>query len=236
MIRPGRPSPTITAATDLGLPVRQPRTTSHVIQTPRRRKAVPDKEAHAWLQARAAVLVARISDRGMVLSHDAARTLLAERHAAVSRKLGVSEQSAQHLLDDSAIDTLAGEIVGTFTDEEPGEDLFTLARTAHISVSVFGRLVSGLAEALLFYQTSTTTSTAERDARQRETAQLLSIAGMVQAEHTQGPIAAPPPLFTRIARTLTTVADFTDNEALAQALRRDATRARSAAAAAPAPD
>lgn len=176
---------------------------------------MPEKAAHAWLQARAAVLVARISDRGMVLSHDAARTLLAERHAAVSRKLGVSEQSAQHLLDDAAIDTLAGEIVATFTDEEPGEDLFTLARTAHISVSVFGRLVSGLAEALLFYQTSTTTSTAERDARQRETAQLLSIAGMVRRAHPRSDCRSPP-LFTRIARTLTTVADFTDNEALAQ--------------------
>ena len=189
----------------------------------------------AWLAERAAVLVARIHDRGMVLSHDAAATLLAERHATVARQLGVSERSAAPLLDDAAVDGLADEMVASFTDEEPGENLFDLARTAHISVSVFGRLISGLAETLLFYQSTRATNAAERAARQRETAQLLSIAGMVQAEHTQGPIAAPPALFARIARTLTTAADLTDNDALTQALRRDATRARTAATAAPPP-
>lgn len=194
---------------------------------------MPDTQA--WLAERAAVLVARINDRGMVLSHDAAATLLAERHATVARQLGVSERSAAPLLDDAAVEGLADEIVASFTDEEPGENLFDLARTAHISVSVFGRLISGLAETLLFYQSATATNAAERAARQRETAQLLSIAGMVQAEHTQGPIAAPPALFARIARTLTTAADLTDNDALTQALHRDATRARTAATAAPPP-
>lgn len=194
---------------------------------------MPDTQA--WLAERAAVLVARINDRGMVLSHDAAATLLAERHATVARQLGVSERSAAPLLDDAALDGLADEIVASFTDEEPGENLFDLARTAHISVSVFGRLISGLAETLLFYQSTPATSAAERAARQRETAQLLSIAGMIQAEHTQGPLAAPPALFARIARTLTTAADLTDNDALTQALRRDATRARTAATAAPPP-
>jgi hypothetical protein len=193
---------------------------------------VPDKQAQAWLHERAALLVALISDRGMVISHDAACTLLAERHASVARQLGVSERSAQSLLDDAGLDGLASSIVTSFTDEEPGENLFTLARTAQISVSVFGRLVSGLAETLLFYQNTTAASTAERAARQHETAQLLSIAGMLQAEHTHGPIAAPPALLARMARTLTTAADLTDNEALTQALRRDATRARTAAAAA----
>ena len=187
-----------------------------------RRNALPDKQA--WLDERAAVLIARISDRGMVLSHEAACTLLAERHATVASQLGISERSAQPLLDHAALDALADEIVASFTDEEPGENLFALARTVHISVSVFGRLISGLAETLLFYQSTTATTAAERAARQRETAQLLSIAGMIQAEHTQGPIAAPP--------ALTTAADLTDNDALTQALRRDATRARTAATAA----
>lgn len=195
-----------------------------------RRNALPDKQA--WLDERAAVLIARISDRGMVLSHEAACTLLAERHATVASQLGMSERSAQPLLDHAALDALADEIVASFTDEEPGENLFALARTVHISVSVFGRLISGLAETLLFYQSTTATTAAERAARQRETAQLLSIAGMIQAEHTQGPIAAPPALLARIARTLTTAADLTDNDALTQALRRDATRARTAATAA----
>lgn len=135
---------------------------------------MPDTQA--WLAERAAVLVARINDRGMVLSHDAAATLLAERHATVARQLGVSERSAAPLLDDAALDGLADEIVASFTDEEPGENLFDLARTAHISVSVFGRLISGLAETLLFYQSTTATNAAERAARQRETAQLLSTA------------------------------------------------------------
>lgn len=192
---------------------------------------VSDKQAQAWLRERAAVLVARISDRGMVFSRDAACALLAERHVTVARQLGISARSAQPLLDDAALDALASELVASFRDEEPGEDLFTLPRTARLSVSVFGRLVSGLAETLLFYQSTTAVSPTEGAARQREAAQLLSIAGMVQAEHTHGPIAAPPALFTRMARTLTTAADLTDNEALSQALRRDSTRARSAAAA-----
>ena len=98
-------------------------------------------------------------------------------------------------------------------------------------MSVFGRLISGLAETLLFYQSTPATSAAERAARQRETAQLLSIAGMI-LPNTPRPPGCSPALFARIARTLTTAADLTDNDALTQALRRDATRARTAATAA----
>ena len=69
---------------------------------------------------------------------------------------------------------------------------------------------------------------ADRRARIHETAQLLLLAGLIQSDHDHGPIAAPPAMFSRIARTLTTVAELTDNAGLAQALRRDAMRARSA--------
>ena len=198
-----------------------------------------DNQKQGWLEARATQLVARIGEHGMVLSQHAAMTLLRERHATVSSQLGISERSARHLLDDAAIGTLAKEIVATFTDEEPGENLFDLPRTAHISVASFGRLISGLAETLLFFQNHPTAIASERDARLRETAQLLSLAGMVQAEHAQGPVAAPPALLTRIARMLTTAAELTDNEALSHTLRRDGIRARSAGSSItppPAPD
>jgi hypothetical protein len=181
-----------------------------------------------WLNEYATKLVERIGARGMTLSHEAAKALLIERHRTASQQLGISERSAQENLDDATLDALAEDLVATFADEEPGGDLFALPRTACISVSSFGRLISALAEAILFFETHPINDEADRRARIHETAQLLSLAGLIQSDHDHGPIAAPPAMFSRIARTLTTVAELTDNAGLAHALRRDAMRARSA--------
>lgn len=173
------------------------------------------------LREAAAGLVERVSERGMTLTVDVAESFLRERNYSAARRLGVDEQNTRRYLDE-----LADELVSTFADEAPGTNLFDLPRTAHISVANLGRLIAGLAETIQFYGTFQGIDDDDRRARIHETAQLLSLAGLVQADHTVGPVAAPPAMLARIARTLTTVADLTDHTDLAAALRRDAMRAR----------
>lgn len=188
-----------------------------------------------WLHGCAADLVTRVRERGMTLTLDAAETFLVARHSIAAKQLGISEDSARPYLDDAALDALADRLVAAFATEEPGGDLFTLPRTAHISVASFGLLIAGLAETLLFFVASPSMDEADRRARIHEAIQLLSLVGLIQSAHTDGAIAAPPAMFSRIARTLTTAADLTDNANLAVALRRDAMRARTAVAAADKP-
>lgn len=175
-----------------------------------------------WLHESANALAKRVEERGMILPVETAEAFLAERHHTAATELGVGERSARQFLDDDMLDELADHLVGTFADEEPGSDLFTLPRTAHITVASFGRLIAGLAETIQFLGTCRGIDDSDRRARIRETAQLLSLAGLLQADHTGGPIAAPPAMFSRIARTLTTTADMTDDADLAATLRRDA--------------
>jgi hypothetical protein len=169
-----------------------------------------------------------VRERGMTLTVDAAETFLAERHYTAANQLGISEDSARPYLDEAALDELAERLVATFATEEPGGDLFALPRSARISVSSFGRLIAGLAETLLFFESYPAIDDSDRRARLHETTQLLSLAGLIQSDHEGGAIAAPPAMFMRIARTLTTVAELTDNTVLAKAMHRDATRARTA--------
>ncbi|WP_286085692.1 hypothetical protein [Mycolicibacterium goodii] len=129
--------------------------------------------APSWLHERAAGLVARVGERGMTLTVEAAETILAERHTTAAAQLGVTERTARAHLDDAALDALADRLVATFANEEPGSDLFTLPRTAHISVASFGLLVAGLAETLLFLESHRARSprrmAASRPSRQRST-------------------------------------------------------------------
>lgn len=187
-----------------------------------------NRQGIRWLRDSAAGLVERVGARGMTLTLDAAETFLAERHFTAAQNIGVSERAARPYLDGQALDELADRLVATLAAEEPGGDLFTLPRSARISVASFGLLVAGLAEVIQFYGIYPAIDDDDRRARIHETAQLLSLAGLVQSDHAGGPVAAPPAMFARIARTLTTVADLTDNAELARALRRDAMRARAA--------
>ncbi|WP_236734839.1 hypothetical protein [Mycolicibacterium peregrinum] len=168
-----------------------------------------------------------MSKRGMTLTVEVAESFLTEQNRSASPKLGIDERNSRQYLDDDTLDELADELVSTFADEAPGSNLFDLPRTAHVSVANLGRLIAGLAEAIQFFGTFQEIDAADRRARIHEIAQLLSVAGLVQSDHTIGPVAAPSAMFARIARTLTTVADLTDNHDLAAALRRDAMRARS---------
>ncbi|MDQ1247255.1 MAG: hypothetical protein QG597_1625 [Actinomycetota bacterium] len=185
-----------------------------------------------WLAEAAAALADRVTQRGMTLPVAAAGEFLAQQTSAVADLLGVS--SGRHstpYLNDTVLDDLADQIVAAYAAEEPGADLFALPRSAHVSVSSLGRLISGLAETLLFFDAYAPISDADRSARRYETTQLLSLVGLIQSEHTEGGnITAPPAVLARIARTLTAVAEMTDDAVLAAALRRDAIRAHTAAA------
>ncbi|OBB86781.1 hypothetical protein A5779_00180 [Mycolicibacterium peregrinum] len=181
----------------------------------------------SWLREAAVGLTERVSKRGMTLTVEVAESFLTEQNRSASPKLGIDERNSRQYLDDDTLDELADELVSTFADEAPGSNLFDLPRTAHVSVANLGRLIAGLAEAIQFFGTFQEIDAADRRARIHEIAQLLSVAGLVQSDHTIGPVAAPSAMFARIARTLTTVADLTDNHDLAAALRRDAMRARS---------
>ena len=181
----------------------------------------------SWLRKAAAGLTERVSKRGMTLTVEVAESFLREQNHSTARELGIDERNSRQYLDDDTLDELADELVSTFADEAPGSNLFDLPRTAHVSVANLGRLIAGLAEAIQFYGTFRQIDDADRRARIHEIAQLLSLVGLIQSDHTVGPVAAPPAMLARIARTFTTVADLTDNDDLAAALRRDAMRARS---------
>lgn len=185
-----------------------------------------------WLRNCAIGLSERVEDRGLSLSVDAAETFLAERHITAAEHLGISPRAARQFLDDAALDELADRLVADFADEAPGGDLFSLPRTATITVTSFGRLVAALAETIQFYWQYAAIDDADRSARIHEIAQLLSLAGLIQSQSddpTQHGIIAPPAMFTRIARILDTAAALTHNQDLGRTLAADSARARAAA-------
>ena len=126
----------------------------------------------------------RAEDRGLSLSVDAAETFLAERHITASEHLGLSPRAARQFLDDTVLDELADRLVADFADEAPGGDLFSLPRTATITVTSFGRLVAALAETIQFYEQYAAIDATDRSARIHEIAQLLSLAGLIQNQRS----------------------------------------------------
>ena len=83
----------------------------------------------------------------------------------------MSPRAARQFLDDAALDELAERLVADFADESPGGDLFSLPRTATITVTSFGRLVAALAETIQFYEQYAAIDAADRSARIHENAQ-----------------------------------------------------------------
>lgn len=181
------------------------------------------------LRHAAVQLTARVNELGMLLTTEAAEGFLHKHYSRRAAQLGIAGPPGPGDYDEVVLDSLAAQLVASFADEQPGGDLFTLPRSAHISVDAFGRLIAGLAESLLFYFTFDDISATARRERQREIGELLSVGGLMQAEHAGGEISAPPAWFLRTARTLTTVSDLTDNRDLADTLCGDALRARAAA-------
>lgn len=145
-----------------------------------------------WLRALAADFIARVNDRGMTLSMPAAETLLAERISSLAGDLRISERSARAYVDHVALDGLAESLVASFHDEAPAADLFALPRTSAMAVSDYGRLVAALAECAQFFGTATQLGAEECRSRVLETAQLLALAGLMQAEHGGNDIAPLP--------------------------------------------
>jgi len=181
------------------------------------------------LRESAIELAARVEERGLLLSVDAAEAFLAERHASVVERLGLSERSARQYLDEGTLRELADQLVADFAEEAPGADLFALARSSSVSVSRFGRLIAALAESILFFEQHAGIDDVDREGRVREVAELLSVAGVLQSQGGVGAVAVPPALCRRIARVLDGVAALTDDAELASAVAGDAAIARAAA-------
>ena len=103
------------------------------------------RNSQNWLRDCAIGLSKRVEDRGLSLSVDAAESFLAERHITAAEHLDMSPRAARQFLNDAALNELADRLVADFADEAPGGDLFSLPRTATITVTSFGRLVAALA-------------------------------------------------------------------------------------------
>lgn len=169
-----------------------------------------------------------VNDRGMTMTDQAAQQLLTERVQAVAERMRVGVRQAQTYLTDEALAGVVDSMIETLADEAPGADLCAEPRTARITVGTLGRLLAGPAEAALLHTDPTTSLPAnDRARRTQEVLTLLSVTGLIQADTSSGtgPVPVPPALLTRIARILTTAAEYTDNADLAAVLRRDAMRA-----------
>lgn len=93
------------------------------------------RNSQNWLRDCAIGLSKRVEDRGLSLSVDAAESFLAERHITAAEHLDMSPRAARQFLNDAALNELADRLVADFADEAPGGDLFSLPRTATITVT-----------------------------------------------------------------------------------------------------
>jgi hypothetical protein len=111
-----------------------------------------------WVDGRVDALLAALHDLGMSASRAAAAELVAERVQWVSSQLRISPTTARRYLTDDAMTSLARTMVISVADETPGADILESARTAAVPVSILGRCISGLAEAIQIRLANSTTS------------------------------------------------------------------------------
>ncbi|WP_344036647.1 hypothetical protein, partial [Mycolicibacterium alvei] len=177
----------------------------------------------AWLKKLATGLVEKVEARGMTLTIEGAEVVVAERVRAVAATMKITERSARAYFDHDGLAALADGLVETFADEEPGTDLLTLPRTGALPVSGIGRLVAALAQCHLFFETYQAVDADLSRSRSHEVTELISMVGLVQADHQTGDnVWVPRALFVRIARMLEVVAELTPDSRLRTALRGDA--------------
>lgn len=191
------------------------------------------RNSQNWLRDCAIGLSKRVEDRGLSLSVDAAESFLAERHITAAEHLDMSPRAARQFLNDAALNELADRLVADFADEAPGGDLFSLPRTATITVTKL-RQTRRRPRRKPSSSTSSTRRSTPPTGRpaSTKTPSLLSLAGLIQSQSddpAQHGITAPPAMFTRIARILDTVAALTENQDLRRTLADDSARARAAA-------
>lgn len=179
-----------------------------------------------WLADRAAVLVSRLGDNGLVIESDIAREIISKRVLELSDTMGISAITASKYVTDDAIEDIAVAMAEVMAPEAPGVDLMAAPRSASLSPKLVGRTVSGLAEAVLFFQQHPDIH-ASGD-RIRELAEHLSIFGaMIADSPSASSVSVPPELLGRVAgRFDAAAAEPGVSEALVAAWRRDAMRLR----------
>jgi len=164
-----------------------------------------------WLDGRVDVLLASLEDYGMDASRVSAAELIQERVQWVATNMRISPATARRYLTDDALRDLARTMVVTVADEAPGADVLASARTSALPISVLGRCVAGLSEAIVL-------RLAKRDdldhvrTTTAQLAQTLSALGQLTADHHvtgdrvtrigEPVVMAPPALLNRAARYL----------------------------------
>ena len=174
----------------------------------------------SWVDGRVDVLLAALHDLGMSVSRAAAAELIGERVRWVSSQMDISTTAARRYLTDDALVDLARAMVISLADETPGADVTESARTAAVPLTILGRCVAGLAEAIQIrlrelddiVHLPTTVS---------QLAQALSAIGQVASDQipTPAPRAAaavmmPPGLVNRAARYLEAAATLVNDGVL----------------------
>jgi len=103
---------------------------------------------HTWVDGRVDVLLAGLHQLGLSGSRAAAADLIRERVRWVSSQAGISPAAARRYLTDEALDALAQTLAFSLVEETPGADLLDAPRTAGVPLSLIGRCIAGLAEAV----------------------------------------------------------------------------------------
>jgi hypothetical protein len=183
----------------------------------------------SWVEERAQFLVGLLGVRGLTMSLEASRVLVANQVEHVCQQVGLTERAARAYMTDEALRELADSVAFSLVEEFPGADLHTLARTVAMPVAMAGVTLSALAETLLFYlDHGRADSIAETPLR--ELTVMLSLLGLFIAEGDGASIALPPAFLVRMARKLETAAIHPGaTSELSAALRRDAAHLRALA-------
>src|ERR1700736_2878932 len=104
-----------------------------------------------WVDERAQVLVGLLGERGLTMSLEASRVLVANQIEHLRQQVGLGERAARAYVTDDALAGLADSVACSLVDEFPGADLHTLARTVRMPIAMAGLTLSALAETLLLY-------------------------------------------------------------------------------------
>ena len=99
----------------------------------------------SWYEQTAARFRAHLSAKGMSFPAEQADRLIRDRVAEVAAAMSMDVRTAQRYLDP---EQLAETIAAAFQYEAPGENVLALPRDVVLPVTVVGRCVAGLAEAL----------------------------------------------------------------------------------------
>jgi hypothetical protein len=161
----------------------------------------------SWVDGRVDALLAALDELGMSVSRAAATELIQERVQWVSAQMGISPTAARCYLTDDALADVARTMVVSVADETPGADVIESARTAAVPLSVLGRCIAGLAEAIQVRLRELDDIEHLRTTVAHLT-QTLSAVGQVTADHSSAPavgaavVMMPPGLVNRAARYL----------------------------------